>query len=115
MIKPDQSRVAYRETTYDEPTPAPITENPEIDRLLCAAVVNPAFRALLLTNPSMAVAVGYHDDTFVLSDQEVALLQSVEATTLQEFAERLLTLEYARGAEAAVPVDRRTKSVKVRL
>lgn len=120
-MKPNLSRVARPELTSDDQVRLPISQNREINRLLCAAVVNPVFRTRLLVNPSLAVAAGYHGDSFDLSAEEVALLQSIEANTLQEFAERLLVLESAPLDEGITPlterqtIDRHSASVRVRL
>ncbi|MDX1664369.1 MAG: hypothetical protein R3272_11275 [Candidatus Promineifilaceae bacterium] len=60
--------------------------SPDLSRLLAAAVVSPDFCTLLLQNPARALARGYCNTEFDLSPTEEALVLSIEAGTLQEFA-----------------------------
>jgi hypothetical protein len=65
-------------------------EHAEICRLLAAAVVNPAFCRTLLSNPAAAVQSGYLDEAFTLNDNELALLCSVQAESLSDFAQQIV-------------------------
>ncbi len=58
----------------------------EILKLLSAAVVNKKFRNLLLTNPKSALNSGYNGETFQLGEEERALVLSIKAKSLPEFA-----------------------------
>ena len=62
----------------------------ELSRLIAAAVVSSDFCALLLRNPSMALARGYGGTKFTLSPSEEALVLSINATTLQAFAAEMV-------------------------
>lgn len=61
----------------------------EINRVLAAAVVSQKFCALLLSDPSLAVAQGYAGEQFNLSDAEYELVLCAQGCTLQEFARRV--------------------------
>lgn len=65
----------------------------ELNRLLCAAVVNQGFCDLLLTEPETALAMGFNGESFALSAQERAFVLSIRATTLQSFTQQLLFLQ----------------------
>jgi hypothetical protein len=54
-----------------------------------AAVVDQEFRDLLLTDPARALAAGYKDEVFNLSPEEEALVLSIQATSLADFAMQL--------------------------
>jgi hypothetical protein len=58
----------------------------ELCRLLAAAVVSPGFRRLLLTRPELALESGYQGETFLLNEQERALVVSIRADSLAELA-----------------------------
>ena len=84
----------------------------ELNRLLAAAVVNANFCRLLLDDPALALQNGYMGETFLLSEEERALIMSIRADSLTELARELVrtfgerphpclthsaqTLEYAR-------------------
>jgi hypothetical protein len=65
-------------------------QNPEINRLLTAAVVNRRFCRLLLTNPLAALALGYRGESFHLNPAEVHHVSTIRATSLRDFAFQLL-------------------------
>jgi hypothetical protein len=59
--------------------------------ILTAALINRRFRQMLLTNPNLALTIGYREEPFVLSAAEKEIILSVRATTLVDFARGLLT------------------------
>ncbi len=65
------------------------SDHRELNRLLTAAVINKSFCHLLLNNPTKAAHDGFADEAFVLSEQEMALLRSIRASSLAEFARQL--------------------------
>jgi hypothetical protein len=69
--------------------PQSMDEHGELDRLLAAAVVNSQFCARLLEDPAGAVKAGLQGESFHLSEEEAAVLYSIEAATLAELAEGL--------------------------
>jgi hypothetical protein len=69
-----------------------------LNRLLSAAIVNPRFQNLLLTNPVAALAAGYNGETFQLTQAEYAAVTSLCVSTLRDFATQLL-----RDLQESVP------------
>lgn len=67
-----------------------LVQNPEINRLLTAAVVNRRFCRLLLTNPLAALTLGYRGESFRLNPTEVHRVSAIRATSLRDFALQLL-------------------------
>jgi len=67
----------------------------ELNRLVTAAVVSKRFCELLLEDPAEAIADGYAGEAFLLTDEEHDLVLSIQASTLQEFAIKLLDLTSA--------------------
>lgn len=61
----------------------------ELNRLVCAAVVNGGFRQTLLENPAQAIAVGYHGYNFKLTAEEIEVVSNIQARDFSEFAEQL--------------------------
>ena len=61
----------------------------EISRLLAAAVINKRFRDLLLSDPARALAEGFHGETFQLTGDQRALILSIRAEKLSDFALQL--------------------------
>jgi hypothetical protein len=61
-------------------------ERLELSRLLAAAVVNPCFASLLLTDPQAALQQGCEGEFFLLAPQERDLLLSLRAASLAELA-----------------------------
>ena len=67
------------------------TDNQDIERLIAAAIVNRDFRTLLLKDPALAIANGFNGETFDLPPREKALILSINASSLVEFARQLQT------------------------
>lgn len=78
-------------------TPAPDSETrlPEgdVNRLVAAAVVNQKFRDLLLSEPARALASGFQGEEFDLDYHQEALILSIQASSLSEFARQLVDLQ----------------------
>jgi hypothetical protein len=72
-----------------------------LNRLLSAAIVNPRFQRLLLTNPVAALAAGYNGETFQLTQSEYTAVTSLCVTTLREFAAQLLLVAQAVAPSSA--------------
>jgi hypothetical protein len=64
--------------------------NLEYSRILTAAVINPHFRQLLLSNPGKAIDSGYGGERFHLARDEKTHVASIQATTLADFASQLM-------------------------
>ncbi len=78
----------------------------ELNRLICAAVVNARFRSALLRDPLRAAADGYCGEYFHLSEADRCRLSSIHASSLQEFAAQLVGLAETTPVELAlVPVE----------
>jgi len=60
-----------------------------LHRLFAAAIVNDQFCKTLLSKPEEALANGYLGQTFILSDQEKTIIQSVRAETLTDLAQKV--------------------------
>jgi len=71
-------------------TNSPLSHTPELCRLLAAAVVSPDFRRLLLTDAAQALENGYNGTSFGLSAGEQALILSIHANSLADFAAQLV-------------------------
>jgi hypothetical protein len=67
-----------------------ITQAQEVSRLLTAAVVNPEFCTLLLTNTPIALSSGYNGETFDFTSDVQTQILSIQATSLKEFAAQLI-------------------------
>lgn len=83
-----------------------LSQNREVNRLLSAAVVNRRFCTLLLADPSVALKAGYNGDAFHLSAEEASIIQSIHASTLQDFAAHLLETEYTMTGEVNYSVTK---------
>jgi hypothetical protein len=70
-------------------TVATSTDHTELSRLLAAAIVNNQFAARLLDDPEAALANGYLDETFLLNEDQRALLISIRAESVVELAQQL--------------------------
>ena len=66
-------------------------EDRELSRLLTAAVINPEFRWLLLNASPIALQRGYNGEFFNLSPDSQALILSIQAASLEEFASQLVS------------------------
>lgn len=82
-----------RMVSQPHPTDINVSDSDEFSRLLSAAVVSEEFRALLLRNPARAIEKGYGSETFEFSPPERARIVSVRASSLPEFAMRILELD----------------------
>lgn len=60
-----------------------------LQRLFAAAVVNDQFRETLLRRPEEALANGYLGQTFVLTDREMSIIQSIRADSLTDLAQQV--------------------------
>jgi hypothetical protein len=68
---------------------SPASNFGELSRLLTAAVVNRNFCNMLLTNPANALDAGYNGESFRLAKEEKALILSINAKSLTEFAMKI--------------------------
>ena len=68
-----------------------VGESPELNRLICAAVVSRKFRKQLLRTPELALEAGYNGEQFQLTAAEREFVLSCRGGTLNEFAARLAT------------------------
>jgi hypothetical protein len=68
---------------------APVAKRSGLHRLFAAAIVNTQFREELLCQPESALANGYLGQTFLLTDQEKAVVQTVQAKDLTDFAQKV--------------------------
>jgi hypothetical protein len=64
--------------------------SPGLSRLFAAAVVSPEFCRRLLDNAAEALETGYNGTTFALLPAEKALVLSVKAATLADFASHVV-------------------------
>lgn len=71
-------------------TRPPATLSKNLNRLLSAAVVNPRFQQLLLADPITALKMGYNGERFHLTPPEYAVVTSLRANSIREFATQLL-------------------------
>jgi hypothetical protein len=62
----------------------------EISRIMTAAVVSLRFRRDLLSNPLNAIECGFGEETFILEQEQVECLADIHATTLEEFATKII-------------------------
>jgi hypothetical protein len=84
----DQQRQQRLRNRSDAPSPWSF----ELNRLLCAAIVNQRFCQLLLSEPETALRLGFNGESFTLSAQERSQILAIRATTLQGFTQQLLWL-----------------------
>jgi len=92
MISLLSSSTASR-TTKAQPVADTYTSSysTELSRVLTAAVVSRKFCQLLLSDPHRALCSGYNGESFQLSDQEQALVLSISAVSLNDFAKQLVS------------------------
>lgn len=57
----------------------------DLDRLVCAGVVDEQFRALLVRDPLRAVKEGYYGEVFHLTQEEQTLIANIRAGDFDEF------------------------------
>jgi hypothetical protein len=84
-----RSEMMLTKTTETHPDDA--KEDRELSRLLTAAVINPEFRWLLLNASRTALQRGYNGEFFNLSPDSQALILSIQAASLEEFASQLVS------------------------
>ncbi len=98
------------------PVPPPIS-NLELDGLFTAAMVSKDFRQKLLSNARQALADGYRDETFRLNPAERALVLSIRAKTIEDFAQQLLSRqdELLGAALPQVRADKHRDEALVRI
>ena len=63
--------------------------DPDINRLLTAAVINQSFRSLLLSNPAQAIAGGYCGERFNIGSKTANQVKAIHAASLADFASQL--------------------------
>lgn len=62
----------------------------EFGRLIHAAIINPNFRKLLLSNPKLSIESGYCGESFHFSPDLKHKITLIKASTLEEFSAQLL-------------------------
>jgi hypothetical protein len=80
---------------------SPVALSKNLNRLICAAVVSPRFRAILLSDPVAALAAGYNGENFQLTPAEYAAVTSLHVTTMRDFAAQLLRVMQSAAVEPA--------------
>ena len=74
----------------NEDFPTRIDDGPlpgrQLGRLLSAAVLSEAFCDLLLRDAGKAISAGFQGEGFLLTNEELDLVLSIRATTIQQFA-----------------------------
>jgi hypothetical protein len=63
-----------------------------LNSVLAAAVVNRNFRETLLRNPEAALGQGYLGKGFSLSQKEISLILSLNATSLADLARQIISV-----------------------
>jgi len=72
----------------------------DLDRLVCAGVVDEQFRAALVRDPQCAVEEGFYGEVFHLTEAERLLLASIHATDFDEFVREIARwVLHQRGQE----------------
>ncbi|MBN2257073.1 MAG: hypothetical protein JW704_04525 [Anaerolineaceae bacterium] len=61
----------------------------EYSRILTAAVINPQFCKILLSDPARALTMGFAGEPFQLNQESHTLLSAIRAQSLSEFARQL--------------------------
>jgi hypothetical protein len=87
--------MALPQTYQDTVLSLPVAKSPrsciELNKLFEAAVVSRQFCQLLLNQPEVALQQGYRGNTFDFSAEEKALIISVQAGSLPELAQQVIT------------------------
>lgn len=83
---------------FDRPEKSVSIKEKEYSRILTAAVVNEKFRKLLLSDPEMAVRMGFGGEAFHLDNADTRRLASIRATSLAEFARQMNSTGMFAGA-----------------
>ena len=68
---------------------APVARRSGLHQLVAAAVVNSQFREKLLCEPEIALANGYLGQAFLLTEHEKAIIKTVRAKDLTDFAQKV--------------------------
>ena len=66
-----------------------VTSDPEISRILSAAVINKRFRSALLNSPESAISQGYCGEPFRLSSEQKKRIAGIRKSSLEAFAAQL--------------------------
>jgi hypothetical protein len=74
----------------------------EVGRVLCAAVVNPAFREALLDNPLESIEYGYCGEVFHLPANLLAKIAEIKCKTLELFSSEVISLVDALSIQETV-------------
>ena len=61
----------------------------DLDRLVCAGIVDQHFRALLVRDPLRAVEEGFYGEVFHLTEEERTLLASIHVSDFDEFVREI--------------------------
>jgi hypothetical protein len=72
----------------------------EYSRILTAAIINPQFCRILLTDPGRALSMGFAGEPFKLNAESHDLLSGIRASSLSDFA-RQLNGSFAQACTAA--------------
>ena len=87
--------MALPQTYQNSVLSLPVAKSPrscvELNKLFEAAVVSRQFCRLLLNQPEAALQQGYLGNTFDFSTEEKALIISIQAGSLPELAQQVIT------------------------
>lgn len=64
----------------------------EFGRLVHAAIINPRFRQMLLTNPENTIDKGFYGESFHFASEIKEQIKHIQAGTLEEFSARVLEI-----------------------
>jgi hypothetical protein len=82
MYKKQSTVPRYERTGGDHP-------EKEYSRILTAAVINPQFCRILLTDPGRALSMGFAGEPFKLNSASHNLLSGIRASSLSDFARQM--------------------------
>ena len=72
----------------------------DLDRLVCAGVVDEQFRARLVRDPRQAIDEGFYGEVFHLTEEERTLLANIRASDFDEFVREIARwILHQRGQE----------------
>ncbi|CAG0949947.1 hypothetical protein ANRL3_00159 [Anaerolineae bacterium] len=72
----------------------------DLDRLVCAGVVDEQFRALLVRDPLSAVEEGFYGEVFHLTEAERVLIANIHASDFDAFVREIARwVLHQRGQE----------------
>ncbi len=89
------------------------SQNAELNRVLCAAIVSKSFRSMLLDSPEIAVSSGYQGETFNLSNEDRGWLFSMRPANLVDLAANMITYQQSSQQEARISVEPVPQLVRV--